>query len=232
MANNVATLNGVAITDIDKVNGITDANLQALNGEEFTGTPPDSLRLLATPLNIPVTGDATAVATVDITSGIDSTYDEYQFHFIHIHPATSATILSFQVDTGTNTNYNQPITSTALDAENPEADSNGSLQYRTNRDQVNGTNYQQLGEYIVSSNADQSASGVMTLYAPASATYVKQWNSVINSYGNTYSQHSFHGGYINTATAITRIRFVMTANDMSASGNIDAGIIKMYGVIK
>jgi|TARA_R110000822_G_scaffold92522_1_gene213379 hypothetical protein len=37
MANNVATLNGVAITDIDKVNGITDANLQALNGEEFAG---------------------------------------------------------------------------------------------------------------------------------------------------------------------------------------------------
>ena len=134
MANNVLKVNGIAIANIAKLNGITDANLVKLNGEEFTGTPADSLVLLATPLNIPVTGDDTAVCEVDITSGIDSTYDEYQFHFINIHPATSATILSFQVDTGTNTNYNQPITSTALDAENPEADSNGSLQYRTNRE--------------------------------------------------------------------------------------------------
>mgnify|MGYP003627792982 CR=1 FL=1 len=207
----------------DKGNAPASGEIQLAT--DFYGTSNDGHTLIST-------HTASSSASLDITSGIDSTYDVYEFHFINIHPATSATILSFQVDTGTNTNYNQPITSTALDAENPEADSNGSLQYRTNRDQVNGTNYQQLGEYIVSSNADQSASGVMTLYAPASATYVKQWNSVINSYGNTYSQHSFHGGYINTATAITRIRFVMTANNMSASGNIDAGIIKMYGVIK
>ena len=37
MANNVATLNGIGITSIEAVNGITDDNLQALNGEEFAG---------------------------------------------------------------------------------------------------------------------------------------------------------------------------------------------------
>ena len=35
----------------------------------------------------------------------------------------------------------------------------------------------------------------------------------------------FMAGYINTTTAITRVQFKM------ASGNIDAGTIKMYGVV-
>jgi hypothetical protein len=38
MANNVATLNGVAIADIQTINGVTDSNMQAFNGEEFAGT--------------------------------------------------------------------------------------------------------------------------------------------------------------------------------------------------
>ena len=37
MANNVEKLNGIAVTDIESVNGITDDNLEALNGEEFAG---------------------------------------------------------------------------------------------------------------------------------------------------------------------------------------------------
>ena len=52
MANNVDTVNGVAIADIQTINGITDDNLQALNGEEFTGVIPDSLVLLATAIEL------------------------------------------------------------------------------------------------------------------------------------------------------------------------------------
>ena len=46
------------------------------------------LTLISTPLNI--TPSDTAVATVDITSGIDSTYKEYQFNLVYLHPATNA----------------------------------------------------------------------------------------------------------------------------------------------
>jgi hypothetical protein len=48
---------------------------------------------------------------------------------------------------------------------------------------------------------------------------------VINEAGATnQTVQRFVAGYVNTTTAITRIRFKMD------SGNIDAGTIKMYGV--
>ena len=53
---------------------------------------------------------ASSSATIDFTSGIDSTYKEYMFTFNNIHPATDAVNFQFQADTGTNTNYNQTIT--------------------------------------------------------------------------------------------------------------------------
>ena len=187
-----------------------------------------ALTLISTPLDI--TTSDTAVSSVAITSGIDDTYDSYEFHFVNMVPSTNASILAFQVDTGTNTSYNQQITSSTFEAEHDEGDSGAALQYRTNRDQANGTEYQQLGEYIYSNTADESGSGVLTLYAPSSPTYVKHWASVFNAYGNAVTQVSYHGGYINTATAITRIRFAMVNNAMAAQGNIEAGTIKMFGV--
>ena len=72
--------------------------------------------------------------------------------------------------------------------------------------------------------------GVLTLYDPANGTFLKHWQSIVNSYGNATTQVSYHAGYINQTSAIDRIRFAMTANDMSASGNIDAGEIKLFGV--
>ena len=160
----------------------------------------------------------------------DNTYNEYQFYFVNIHPDTNATILSFQVDTGTNTSYNQQITSTTFEAEHDEGGSGQALQYRSNRDQANGTELQQLSEYIYDGVGDESASGMLTLYDPSSGTYIKHWQSVVNAYGYATPQVSYHSGYINTATAIKRIRFAMTANDMSTSGTIESGKIYMYGV--
>ena len=47
---------------------------------------------------------------------------------------------------------------------------------------------------------------------------------------NTYQHgdatyNDFTAGYFNTTTAITRVRFKM------ASGNIDAGTFKLYGIL-
>ena len=55
---------------------------------------------------------ASASATIDFTSGIDSTYKEYVFILNNIHPATDGAEFGFQVDTGTNTDYNIACTST------------------------------------------------------------------------------------------------------------------------
>jgi hypothetical protein len=219
MANNVDTVNGVAIADIQTINGVTDDNLQALNGLEFTGVIPDSLVLLAT-------ATASSSSTLAFASGIDSTYDLYEFHLINLHPQTNSVNLEFQVNAAGASGFNESIVSTYIDTYHAEASSSsGSHDYNGSRDQV-GTAYQQL-IYEVGSDADQSCSGVLKLYAPSDTTYVKHFVTEVNgTYQGDYTMNAKAAGYISTATAVDEISFKFS------SGNIDAGIIKMYGVIK
>ena len=60
------------------------------NGLE-TGDIAGSLVLIST-----VTASSSSTVTFD--SGIDSTYKEYQIHFIKVHPASDNTDFQYQVD--------------------------------------------------------------------------------------------------------------------------------------
>ena len=75
------------------------------------------------------TQTASSSSTISFTSGIDSTYNEYVFKFYDIHPATDNTYLTFQADTGTNTSYNQTITSTFFKLLHDESDGTTALSY-------------------------------------------------------------------------------------------------------
>ena len=187
------------------------------NGLE-TGDMGGSLVLLSTTT-------ASSSATIDITSGIDSTYKEYQVHFFDVHPQ-SGSRLAFQVDTGTNTSYNQSITSTAFVTRHSEDDSTADLGYNTGDDLANSTSFQRLScGGTVETDADASATGILHLFDPANTTFVKNFMATMQIYNNDQASHnSYVAGYINTTTAITRIRFKYE------SGNIDAGTFKLYGV--
>ena len=170
------------------------------------------------------TQTASSSSTISFTSGIDSTYDEYVFKFYDMHPATNDTDLTFQVDTGTNTNYNQTITSTAFQAFHGEDGSNGALGYKDNRDQAQGTAFQPICQDIGNGN-DESMSGYLHLFSPSSSTFVKHFIGLgTNVYSGDASVQIYSAGYINTTTALTRVQFKMD------SGNIDSGVIKLYGV--
>ena len=168
---------------------------------------------------------ASSSATIDFTSGIDSTYKEYMFTFKNIHPATDNVQFEFQVDTGTNTNYNQTVTSTHFRARHDEADSVATLQYLTSGDQGQGTAFQRLNNNL-GADADQNLNGTLHLFNPSSTTFVKHFIAV-NSGGDYRSEANqrFTAGYFNTTTALTRVRFKMS------SGNIDAGDICLYGIL-
>jgi hypothetical protein len=166
---------------------------------------------------------ASSSATIDFTSGIDSTYDKYVFKFYDIHPATDDASFTFQVDTGTNTNYNQTITSTFFNAQHDESDTGTFLMYRTTGDQAQGTGFQRLTEGTGGDN-DQSCSGTLTIYNPSDTTFVKHFiANTHNAHHGNYAMNNFIAGYVNTTTALTRVQFKMS------SGTFD-GIIKMYGV--
>jgi len=169
---------------------------------------------------------ASSSATIDFTSDIDSTYKEYVFKFIDIHPATDNVNFVFQTDTGTNTNYNQTITSTYFRTNHNENDGNTpNVGYDTNRDQAQGTAFQEIGSGVENDN-DASFVGTLKLFNPSSTTFVKHFISTTNCmHEDNVTRNMFIAGYFNTTTALTRVRFKF------ASGNIDAGTIKMYGVV-
>ena len=163
-------------------------------------------------------------ATVSFTSGIDSTYKEYVFKFIDVHPVSDQKNLSFQVDTGTNTNYNQTITSAFYWAYHNEADTTATLEYYTGGDQNQGNAFQVITE-ATGNVADECSCGTLHLYDPASSTFLKHFMATTQTAeGSGHSTQSYVAGYINTTTAITRVQFKFN------SGNIDSGIIKMYGI--
>jgi len=168
---------------------------------------------------------ASSSATISFTSAIDSTYKEYLFTFNNIHPATDGTELTFQSDTGTNTNYNQTITSTHFHARHDEADSDTVLAYNTTRDQAQGTAFQKISNTIGNDN-DQSLSGILHIFNPSSTTFVKHFMSNVQiAQDADFTFNTFTAGYFNTTTALTRFQFKMN------SGNIDAGDICLYGIL-
>ena len=59
---------------------------------------------------------ASSSANISFTSGIDSTYKEYQFHFINIHAQTDDTFGTFQASTDGGSNYNTTATTTFFQA--------------------------------------------------------------------------------------------------------------------
>ena len=170
------------------------------------------------------TQTASSSATLSFTSGIDDTYDEYVFKFYNIHPATDQVNFQFQGNAAGGSGYNETITSTHFNAIHDEADSETALGYQAGLDQAQGTGFQSLTNSIGNDN-DQQTSGYLRLFNPSSTTFVKHWIANFNdAHYQNYSSNNFSAGYFNTTSAIDEIQFKMS------SGNIDAGVIKLYGI--
>jgi hypothetical protein len=194
--------NGTTLID----NGILDA-----------AVPTGSLILLSTQT-------ASASATISFTSGIDSTYDSYVFKFYDIHPASDSQYFSFQGSTNGGSTYATTVTTTDFSAYHNESDSASGLGYETGADQAQGTAFIKISN-TVGNGADESCVGYLNLYNPSSTTFVKHFINRSQTYQATdYSVDEYKAGYFNTTSAINAVQFKF------ASGNIDSGIIKLYGV--
>ncbi len=198
----------------------TIANMSKVNGIVISGAPavPDAHTLIAT-------ATASSSATLSFVLGLDSLYDAYEFRFTNIHPSDNGNYFKFQVNAVGQTGFNEVITSTHFRAVHNDSNSVEVVEYEAGADQAQGTAYQTLDTGVGNDN-DQSISGVLTLYAPSSTTYVKHFTSRVSSHYTVYSRDSYTAGYINTTAAIDEISFAMSSN------NIDAGQIKMYGIAK
>ena len=166
---------------------------------------------------------ASGSSSVEFTSGIDSTYDEYVFYFVDVNPATDNTSFQFQVNATDGADFNDSnITSSGFYAHHTESGAS-SLTYETGLDLAQSASFQPL-VLSMGNGADESYAGELHLFSPSSTTYVKHFISKGNVYATSdYTQNTFVSGYINDTTAIDEISFKMS------SGNFD-GNIYLFGV--
>jgi len=180
-----------------------------------SGVSGSSLVLLST---------QTASSSTNITfdSGIDSTYKEYVFSFHDIHPGTNNVIFTVNFRDGS-TAYDATKTTTWFNAYHTEGGGSG-IGYAAGGDLAQSTSGQYLG-WSMSDDNDRSASGYLHLFDPSNTTFVKHFIARVNNYYDNGSAEAYVAGYCNVTAAIDGVQFAMS------SGNIDAGTIKMYGVV-
>ena len=172
---------------------------------------------------------ASSSATLSFVDGsdgvvLDDTYKEYYITFNNIHPATDNVQLQFNMSTDGGSNYNVTKTTTVFFAYHNEGGNDTILSYGSGNDLAQSTNFQDI-LMLIGNEADESCAGSLTLFNPASTTYVKHFISRGSIYNRTnYAFEHNTAGYGNTVSAVNAIRFQMS------SGNILAGDICLYGI--
>tara|TARA_Y100001951_G_C11198317_1_gene215622 strand:+ start:146 stop:751 length:606 start_codon:yes stop_codon:yes gene_type:complete len=175
--------------------------------------------------NLIETITASSDSTIEFDSNIDSTYDEYQVHFIDVHPGTDN--YDFQVNfRDGSTAYDATKTTTFFQASQDESAGSVGIEYRTANDLAQATGFQDLMREVANEN-DTSICGILKLFGPSSTTFVKHF--MIRTQGSQNGAPNaaldcFASGYCNTTSAIDGIQFQFE------SGNIDAGTFSLYGI--
>jgi len=171
------------------------------------------------------TATASSSANLTFDSSIDSTYNSYLFKFINIHPSASA---SFTVNfRDGSTAYDATKTTAYFRAYHQENAGGGVLAFDS-FELNQSTAFQDLsGDSVITDN-DSGISGALQLFGPSSTTFVKHFMANINSIkagSSPEMKSSYTAGYCNVTAAIDGVQFKFD------SGNIDSGIIKMYGIL-
>jgi len=171
------------------------------------------------------TQTASNSATIEFTSDINSTYNEYVFKVTDVIPATDEVGLRFETSTDGGSSWGVTKTTASFKAEHDVAAPSTEVIYWTGVAQATTTITlsDSLGNV-----APESGVATVKLFNPSSTTYVKHvlaetqiWKA---GAGANRSNHLFVGGYLNTTSAINAVRFKMS------SGNITYGKFKMWGV--
>jgi hypothetical protein len=112
--------NNIGSSGILTASAVTNTTVEDVTSFDNAASPA-TLVLLSTQT-------ASASATISFTTGLDSTYDEYIFKFINIHPASNANF-TFNLSTDSGSKYNVTKTTTLFKSIPYEAGSESALGY-------------------------------------------------------------------------------------------------------
>jgi hypothetical protein len=163
-------------------------------------------------------------SSVDITSGIDSTYDQYVITYTGIRPSTTDSFkINFSSDGGSTFAVNK--TNTFWKIRHWENDGNTELTSETAYSRENSTADVDLTESTMPDDADSNLSGVMYLYNPSSTTYQKQFLTTNSLMGISNASYvTWIAGTLDTTSAVNGVRFLYP------SYNIASGTFKLFGI--
>jgi len=204
------------------------ASFDLTDNYAFTGTTTgvtdtNQLVLIKT---LTADNSATTLTFVNGASGVvlDGTYKTYLFKFINMHPVSNQVDLQVNFRDG-GTAYDATKHTTYFETYHAEDNSGAAVGYVTGLDIANGTGFQTLHRYV-GNGADECSAGEMYLFNPSSTTFVKHFMSEsLNYTGNNFTNTTRVSGYVNVTAAIDGVQF------KSSSGNIEAGTIKLYGIL-
>jgi len=224
MANAIEKVNGIAIADIQAINGKTDDNIQALNALEFTGVT-DARTLIEEQVAF------TDETTVSFDSLGGTTYNALMFQLINIHPDTDD--VQFRFASSVSDDYQL---ATFLEfKQNETGTTGGAVQYAADYDTLlnANTNIANIGRGLggSTSNPTESLSGYLYIYGLNNAPFAhsKQWYTSTSMHAQfDWHLHTQNGGFIahdgtSGSDAITQIDFTMS------SGTFD-GTIRLFGM--
>ena len=159
---------------------------------------------------------SSAVAQVDFTSNIDSTYKAYMLEFNNVHPGDDGPALYIRFSVGgtfqTGTDYKRMYA--RLDS--------GAASYSYS---ASDSSTFIIGVNDIGNAAEESGSGRFILYDPSNTTFTKLIRGDSIAVRDNNRPELFHfGGNLDTTSAVDGIRLYMS------SGNIDSGIFKLYGI--
>lgn len=167
---------------------------------------------------------ASSDASVEFTTGIDSTYKAYLFLFTAVHPSADTDSFSVSFSTDGGSTYGLSKTASYFRAFVDEGQTSEAIGLIGAKTYGNQTHAAYLAQGV-GADADQSFSGELWLYEPASTTYMKNFKGTFaTAESSNFAIQQYVGGYINTTSAVNAVKFTF------ASANVDAGEITMYGV--
>lgn len=195
-----------------------------LRGDASWAVPPAS-----TPgLVLLDTQTASGSATLDFTTGLNSTYETYLFDIEDLVPATDDVGLWMRVSLdggaswksgGSDYSWASVVYATSAVGNNDSADSEIELVPAT-----------LAANQAIGNASGEGFSGMVRLQNPAGTARFKLLSSMganyVNASGNPTSVLGSSGMYVAATSAINGIRF------LTESGNISSGTIRLYGVTK
>ena len=167
---------------------------------------------------------ASSSSSIQITSGIDSTYKIYKFEFINVQPATNDVNFSVGFSINGGSNYTVAKTGSGHQLQIGEDGSSLSSGSQAIHNSGNSTSLHPIS-HSTGNGSDEQLSGHMYLYNPSNTTFVKSYFSEIQTYhASDLAMLHTTQGFANTTSAIDGVKF------QYSSGNINVGEFILYGV--